>query len=75
MKFVDGVKLYNGLVYSTDINYLDPTRVCLMCHDYTLKPPHCKTCDKKLTPEQQKKLTEYGFTIIDNKCCISYLFK
>jgi hypothetical protein len=72
--FVEGIKIYNKLVFSTDINYLSDNKVIIMCHDFTLKPLHCKICDKLLTTEQYNKLKDLGFTVIDNKCCLSYIF-
>lgn len=74
-KFVDGIKYYNGIVFSTDINYLTDNKVVLMCHNYTLRPPMCKTCQKILSSEQVNKLKECDFIILDNKCCLSYDFK
>lgn len=74
MNFVKGVKIYNKIVYSTDINYLESDKVCLMCHDYMNKTKLCDSCND-CNNEELEKLKELGFIIVDKKCCISYKFK
>ena len=73
-KFVEGIKIMESMTPMPFISHMIDDQVAIMCQTFPLKSEHCKTCQKQIPKDKKQKLMELGFSIVDNKCYITYDF-
>lgn len=72
--FVEGISIIEKLIPIPFINHMVDDQIAILCNNFPLKPPHCKTCKKDIPPDLKQRLLELGFSIVDHKCYIVYDF-